>query len=461
MKLRLRENLRDMSSSQAPGTTRLSSGTEDASDRSQRGSASSRIRIPFTLFIIGFLTLLVLLTRIDKPRGLFFDEFGYVGVARNLLHGTLGPMPREFTESTVGRQHPPMGPYLIAEGIKLAGDNPVGWRLPGAICGTLTVVAIFLWTYVLIGDYWLAVTAACLTVFNDFLYVMSRTAMLDVFVFTFVIWAALTFTVAIAIDDLRTRMRRILIIFSGLLFGLGMACKWNAVDTLAAATAVTVLLLMQMRYWPRLRSNLQPAARNLKAIGLPYLFAGFVVAPVISYTVAFLPLMHAMHQPLTFSSIVKIHVTMMALTKAAPGNLTQYAPWYTWPLRITPSRALSYLLGNPVVMWGGLVSLVFCARKLWRCLSLPEMLVVGFYLTNLLQWAVTPLKVPNYYYYFSAAMFLGPTLAIALKDSKPLRVFGVRLSFVVLLSAFLVFLYCYPRMAYLEAPWDCMFGCWN
>ena len=38
--------------------------------------------------------------------------------------------------------------------------------------------------------------------------------------------------------------------------------------------------------------------------------------------------------------------------------------------------------------------------------------------------------------------------------------FGVRLSLLILVAAVAVFLWCYPRMANLEAPWDCALGCW-
>ena len=155
-----------------------------------------------------------------------------------------------------------------------------------------------------------------------------------------------------------------------------------------------------------------------------------------------------------------MHGLMLKLTKAAPGNPAQYAAWYGWPFRLSPNRGLSYLVGNPVVMWGGLLALAVSARRLWNRVALPEAMVLCVYTANLLQWAVTPLKTPNYYYYYSAAMLLGMAIAVALHSSRR-RIFGVRLSLVVVLAASVVFLYCYPRMAHLEAPWDCMFGCWT
>ena len=102
--------------------------SENVTDSPALGYAGSPIRIKWTLLIIGSLFFLLLFARLNRPKTLFFDEFGYVGVAHNLLHGTLGPMPQHFSESSVGRQHPPMGPYLIAVGIKIAGDNRMASR---------------------------------------------------------------------------------------------------------------------------------------------------------------------------------------------------------------------------------------------------------------------------------------------------------------------------------------------
>jgi dolichyl-phosphate-mannose--protein O-mannosyl transferase len=82
-----------------------------------------------------------------------------------------------------------------------------------------------------------------------------------------------------------------------------------------------------------------------------------------------------------------------------------------------------------------------------------------FYAGNLLQWAVTPQQLLYYYYYFPAAMTLGILIALALRD-MPQRVFGVRLNLVCLVAASCVFIFCFPHMAHLEAPFDCAFGCW-
>ena len=118
-------------------------------------------------------------------------------------------------------------------------------------------------------------------------------------------------------------------------------------------------------------------------------------------------------------------------------------------------------MGNFVVAWGGLVALVFCAGRFWKNAALPEGLVVLFYAVNVLQWVVIPQKRTCYYYYYPPIMFLGIAMVIAISGAEKRSILGARISLLMLIAAAVFFLFCYPRMAYLEAPFDCALGCWS
>ena len=62
---------------------------------------------------------------------------------------------------------------------------------------------------------------------------------------------------------------------------------------------------------------------------------------------------------------------------------------------------------------------------------------------------------------FIALIVAVVAIAIVLSRMQTPRVFGVRLSVLILTAAGVFFLYCYPRMAALQAPFDCMLGCWS
>jgi hypothetical protein len=92
-------------------------------------------------------------------------------------------------------------------------------------------------------------------------------------------------------------------------------------------------------------------------------------------------------------------------------------------------------------------------------MAVPEALVLLLFAANFLQWAVTPQSGLYYYYYYPCVMVLGVAIAVALR-SLPARVFGMRISLFLLMAATVFFLRCYPQMAHLGPPWDCLFGCW-
>jgi dolichyl-phosphate-mannose--protein O-mannosyl transferase len=289
---------------------------------------------------------------------------------------------------------------------------------------------------------------------------MSRVAMMDAFLVFFLLWGLVAYTAALELD-LRVTSRRILLYSAGVLLGLAGACKWNAVDTLLVLLVVSCAL-----YWMANRSigdassSMVRYSRNLRQIGIPSVLLGLTIAPVLSYSLTYWPLCRSLHLPFGIHQLVAMNLFIWRFHVAVTVNELITSAWYAWPLNTSPQRALSYLLGNPVVMWSGLAALLYCLQRFWKSLAVAEGLVVLLYTANLLQWAVTPAKGTFYYYYYPAAMFVGVAIAVALRSLPP-RVFGVRVSLLLLVAAMVVFMWCYPRMAYLEAPWDCVFGCWS
>jgi dolichyl-phosphate-mannose-protein mannosyltransferase len=414
----------------------------------------SRLKIDskawITAFIFGIVALTLFLFGIDKPRVRNFDESAYVPSAEAVLDGL----------NEMDSAEPPMGKLLLAAGINQAGDNPFGWRVSSAVCGALTLVAVFLWTHLLFGDYRISFVAASLTLFNNFLFVMSRTGMMDIFLVFFVTWSLVTYTAALTLD-LSTGRRRILLCSSGFLLGLAGACKWNAIDTLAVLLGISFALPWISKHLPvSPASSIARWAENLRCVKAPSLLFGLLILPAVSYSLSFWILFRCIHLPFNIHEFVSMNHSMWRYHIAATTSKALVLPWYRWPVAWSPMRIFSYLLGNPVIMWGGALAIVICLWRSWRLQGASEGFVVLLYASNLLQWVATPTRVQLYYYYFPSAMFLGVALALALY-SRPRIFLGLRLSLIVVVAAALVFLWCYPRMAHLDAPWDCALGCWN
>ena len=90
--------------------------------------------------LIALASFLLRLFNLASIKAMIFDEVYYVDGARDLLKYGVevsGNNP-EFVV------HPPVGKWLIASGIKIFGDNPLGWRFATALLGSLAILLIAL-----------------------------------------------------------------------------------------------------------------------------------------------------------------------------------------------------------------------------------------------------------------------------------------------------------------------------
>jgi dolichyl-phosphate-mannose-protein mannosyltransferase len=403
------------------------------------------LRTAFTALCLGIVSLVLFCWNVNHPAGFYYDEALYVSAAKAFLSGQPDPTP----------EVPPLGKLLIAGGVEALGDNPWGWRAMSVLFGAMIVSGVFLWTYLLLHDFLLAITAALLTLLNNFVFVMARVAMMDIFLVGFLVWGLVAFTAALELGQIEAWRRRSLLLASGVALGFACASKWNGGDTIAVVGLVGFFL-----FWFGKRSGdsrLVGYQANLEEIGFHALFSALFVVPVVAYGLTYWLLSLGGHQSFGLHELVAKNVHIWRAHREVPGNPAIGSKWYSWMLQVSPQRALSYLVGNWFVMWCGLLAVLFCARRLGR--SFAHSFLVLLYAANVLQWAFTPQKNLYYYYYFAPSTFLGVAIALALQE-LPQRFWGIRLSILCVAAAACVFLFCFPHMAHLEAPFDCALGCW-
>lgn len=137
----------------------------------------------FPTLAITFVAFVLRIFNLGIPKGLVFDEVYYVDGARDYL--------KYGVELTDGNPefvvHPPVGKWLIAIGIRLFGDNEFGWRIAVAVAGTLTVYLTARIAQRIFQDQKWATLAAILMALDGLNLVMSRTALLDIFLTLFVL----------------------------------------------------------------------------------------------------------------------------------------------------------------------------------------------------------------------------------------------------------------------------------
>ena len=206
--------------------------------------------------------------RLGYPEEFLFDETYYAKDAWSLLkHGFTtsyvsgadqkilnGRVTGIFEDSPSMIVHPEVGKWLIALGEWAFGMDPFGWRVASALVGTLMVLVMVRLVRRLTGSLMLGVTAGLLLTFDGLHFSMSRLALLDIFMSFFLLSAAAALVADR--DWSRARMARLVPagwqatpsdwgplrglwfrpwrLVAGLMFGLAVATKWNALFPLAA-----------------------------------------------------------------------------------------------------------------------------------------------------------------------------------------------------------------------------------
>src|SRR5215831_17216018 len=142
--------------------------------------------------------------RLSVPHAVIFDETYYVPDALGILrfgveHNYVGPGKRDaliahgdphiFAPGGGFVVHPPFGKILIAGGEWVFGLTPFGWRFAVAVAGSLSVLMVARVARRMTRSTLLGCVAGLLLALDGLEFVMSRTALLDIFVMFWVLAA--------------------------------------------------------------------------------------------------------------------------------------------------------------------------------------------------------------------------------------------------------------------------------
>ena len=183
------------------------------------------LRDRLTVFGLGLTALTFRLWNLRFPKGFVFDEVYYAQNANSLLHHGVELDPKGGAAQFI--VHPPVGKWMIALGIKLFGYHEFGWRISAALIGTASIMMIFFIAQRLFENYFLSLSAGILMSADGLHLVMSRTALLDIFLMFFTL---LAFFFLLRSQHLA----------AGISLGLAAATKWSGVYYLVAYLAFTL-----------------------------------------------------------------------------------------------------------------------------------------------------------------------------------------------------------------------------
>jgi dolichyl-phosphate-mannose-protein mannosyltransferase len=218
-------------------------------------------------FGIGVFALLLRLWHLGTPHSFEFDEtyyakdawslahFGYVKEYVNNANDQIldGHTTGSWKDSPSMIVHPEAGKWLIALGEKAFGMDPFGWRIASAVVGSLMIVVMCRLGRRLTGSTALGCVAGLLLSLDGLQFVLSRLALLDIFVAFWTLCAVSCLvndrfwhraklarlvpepvTVARSWGPVRGLLFRPWLLLSGICWGLAIGTKWEAVYPLAA-----------------------------------------------------------------------------------------------------------------------------------------------------------------------------------------------------------------------------------
>jgi dolichyl-phosphate-mannose--protein O-mannosyl transferase len=380
--------------------------------------------------LIALVAELLFAVHVSQPTKLMFDEIYYVAAGRDVFN-MIGPANEE---------HPLFAKWLIGLSTVLFGDTSTGWRVLSTVAGTTTVLSIYAIALRLSGDVRTAATAALLATINQMLFIQARIATLDVFAGAF-----LFATIALLACGYGSPRRWL--VGAGICMGLAVGCKWSTLPFLAP------LGLAVLWGWRR-----------------EWLRAGFTfaLAALIAYFATFVPALFYATSPLKLDQLFAWQAHMYELqTRPLAHHTYQSEPWQ-WPLITRPIWYLYepvagvqrgvLLVGNPAIMWGGLVALAACLWDGLRERKPALLLLSGLYIFAQGMWMVIPKKIGFYYYYYFPGLFLALLLAAAFHHNYRREDRWIPAAFLVL--SFGLFVYFYPIISAAPLPNDRAFEHW-
>jgi dolichyl-phosphate-mannose-protein mannosyltransferase len=260
---------------------------------------------------VAVLALFLRLWHLGKPHAFEFDETYYAKDAWSLLHFGYardyvekandhildGRTTDQWKSSPEMIVHPEVGKWLIGLGEKAFGMDPFGWRVSAAVVGALMVLVMCRLARRLTGSTVLGCVAGLLLCFDGLHFVLSRLALLDIFVAFFILCGV--HCVVADRDWHRARMARLVpepgarggswgpvrgllvrpwLLLGGIVWGLAVGTKWEALYPLAAFGLLVWLWSAGARRSFGVRS---PVLRSVVVDGIPAFVQLVLVAFVV------------------------------------------------------------------------------------------------------------------------------------------------------------------------------------
>lgn len=417
--------------------------------------------------------------RLGVPHGIVFDETYYVPDAYSILRHGVELYPNGINVKTGSRAaleamlvhghpnflsgnaeyvvHPPLGKVMIAIGEAIFGLNPFGWRFACAVAGTAAILMTARIARRMTRSTLLGCVAGLLMALDGLELVLSRTAILDIFV---MFWVLAAFgMIVLERDAARAKLARLVesgqvsvvgggpnlgirwrLLLAGAFLGLACGTKWNGIWYVIVFAALVIAWDLGARRAAGFTDRLAGTARS----GAVWLPVSFGVVPFVTYLATWIgwfatsagydrnwASLNGNHIPIwsAIDSFYQDQKSMLATSLGINSPHAYGSPPWTWFILGRPvsmfyaapngpgcKACMSQevlAIGTPAIWWISIVALLFClvwwiARRDWRAGAILISVAAGW-----LPWFWYSWHDHRTEFYFYAIVFL-PFMVLAI-----------------------------------------------
>lgn len=384
----------------------------------------------FLLLLLFVLNLGLRLDDLGHPKRYFFDENFFAFTAQEMAKGN--PQGWQKGKRAPGKAefewtHPPLGKEITAVGILIFGDKPSSWRIMQALFGAFGAIFIFLLAKNLFNSFTAGIFASFLYSFEAMLFAFSRIALVDIYLFNFILLASLFFVIF-------TKYRHYRYLFLTALFsGAAMSVKWTGSLVVVFLFSLSILVVFYKDYYEKKNSKLP--WKSFIIIG-----AVFSVIPFLVYLASYIPYFLNGN---SFGDFIKFQETMYEYHKNVSKLHVYRSPWWTWPLLLRPLclyiekigkyREYIYAMGNPVIWWAGIAALIYSVYYSIKNKYYPLIFVVLSFMAYIVPWAISPRKITYIYHYIPSLLFVILALSFCLN-----KLWAVSIKYKIIVTYFLI-----------------------
>ncbi len=314
----------------------------------------------------------------------YFDEIYH---PRTALEHIQGQYPFE-------NSHPPLGKLILGLGIRMFGMTPFGWRFMGTLLGVLMVPLFYLFLKNIFGKRNIAVCGTILLATEFMHLTQTRIATIDTYGVFFILLAYLFFYRWLTASATRGKRGKTSegygqLALSGILWGIGCACKWTVIYAGAGLAVLYVIhMVLRIRAWDKDELGRKAGLGRWLTATLGVSVLCFVIIPLIVYTLSYLPYAQAAGKPGLAGAIDEMwrnQGDMLSYHNQVHSYHPYASRWYQWLVDARPILYYYKDLGggmvekfsaftNPLTTWLGLFAMITCLarclRRVWAKLAL-------------------------------------------------------------------------------------------